>query len=138
MKSSEHFEEVTIKRGCVRNSRVAEQQCEDRTERRPEHHRRENRRQLCAVDLLHHRGDEKTRLRMLVPRNKLSPGDYTDNRKIDGQVNKSHGNYTDDDRARDGPARIFHFITDITDIVITQIVIDADARGGAETEKESE
>ena len=138
MKSPEHFEEVTIKRGCVRNSRVAKQQREDRTERRPEHHRRENRRYPGAVDLFHHRGDQEGRFGVLVPGNKLSPGDNTNNRKIDGQVNNGHGNYTDNDRARYGPARILHFIADVTDVVITEVVVDADARGGAKTEKESE
>src|SRR5437870_13005718 len=127
MKPPKHFEEVTIKRGGVRNSRVAEQQREDRTESRPEHHRRKGGRDLCPVDLLHHRRDEETRFRMLVPGNKLSPGNNTDNRKIDRQVNKGHGKHTDDDRARYGPAWILHFIADVTDVVITQVVINADA-----------
>src|SRR5437016_12170053 len=138
MKSPEHFEEVTIKRGCVGNSRVAKQQSEDRTERRPEHHRRENRRYPGAVDLFHHRGDQEGGFGVLVPGNKLSPGNHPNNRKIDGQINNGHGNHTDDDRARYGPARILYLIADVTDVVITEIVVDADARGGAESEKESE
>src|SRR6266852_3617858 len=75
---------------------------------------------------------------MPVPGNELSPGNNTDNRKIDSQVNNGHGNHTDDDRARYGPAWILHLIADVTDVVITQVVVNADARGGAETEKESE
>src|SRR3989442_9335149 len=138
MKSPEHFEKVTIKRGGVRNSRVAEQQREDRTKRRPKHHRRENRRYPGAVDPFHHRGDQETGFRVLVPGNKLSPVNNSNDRKIDGQVNDGHGNHTDDDRSRYGPARILHFIADVTDVVITQVIVNADARGGAETEKESQ
>ena len=74
---------------------------------------------------------------MLVPGNKLSPGNHPNNRKIDGQINNGYGNDTDDDRARYGPARILYFIADVTDIVITEVVVNAHAGGGAETEKES-
>src|SRR5882762_7994682 len=138
MKSPEHFEEVTIKRGCVRNSRVAEQQCEDRTECRPEHHRCEDGRDLWSIDLFHHQRDHESRFGVRLIRHKLSPGHNSDNRQIDGKVNNRYRDYANDDRTWNRPARVPDLVTDITDVVIAQVVINADARGSTQAEKKTE
>src|ERR1700730_6108961 len=74
---------------------------------------------------------------MNVPGHKLSPGNNSDDRKIDSQVDDGHCNHAYDDRARNGPARIFHFVADVTDVVIAQIVVNTDARGGAKAKEKA-
>src|SRR4030095_72520 len=69
---------------------------------------------------------------------KLSPGNDTDDRQIDQDVDDRDKNNADQDGARYDPSRILHLIADVADVIVAQIVVNADARGRAKADKKSE
>ena len=71
-------------------------------------------------------------------RNKVAPRNDPDQRQVDRDVNRHHGNQADQNRARDHPAGILHFISDVTNIIIAEIIIDTHPGGLAKSEEESQ
>src|SRR6266568_1087373 len=138
MESAEYSEEVTALRGGKWNARVAEQQREHRAEGSPQHEQCEDRRDRSAVDLLHEHRDDEVRCRVLLSGHELAPWYDADNREVDSDVNDCDGDGADQDRPWDDAPRIAHFVTDIADVVVAEVVVDADARRCAEAEEESE
>src|SRR5262249_30243574 len=63
------------------------------------------------------------------------PRNYADDRKVDRDVDRRDRDHADDDRARDRPSGIFDLVADVTDVVIAQIIVDADPRSRAESEQ---
>src|SRR5258705_6566481 len=138
MKFAKDLKEVTVL-GCrVRNSRIAEQQGKNRTKSRPQNHRREYCRRFGSIYSLHQNRDDKIGLRVFAGGNKVSPGYDANDREIDGKVNDCNGDNADDDGARYGPARVFYFVSDVTDVVVSKVIVNADSRRGAEPKKKAE
>ena len=124
VESGERLEEISLPRRGVRDARVAEQQREYRSERRPQDEEREPGRDPGPVDALHEDRDDESRRRLLLGRDELAPGHHPDHREIDREINRGDGDRADQDRAGDDPARIAHLVADVADIVIAEVVAD--------------
>ena len=71
----------------------------------------------------------------------LAPGDDADDREVDQQIDDRDEDDADQDRARDHPRRILDLVADVADVVVAEIIVDADsrrrARGRSETRARS-
>jgi len=70
--------------------------------------------------------------------NKLSPRYNSDDGQIDAKIDDGNKNDTNYDGARDSASGLSHLVTDITDIVISQVVVNTDPRGGAQAKKKAQ
>ena len=136
MDPGEDAEEGAVGGRRIRDARVAEQQREDRPERGPQHQERKRGREARPVDPLHEDRDDEVRLRVRRIGHELAPWDHADDRQVDGDVDDGDGEHADQDGARDDSAGVPHFVADVTDVVVAQVVVDAHARRRAETEEE--
>src|SRR6185369_177348 len=75
---------------------------------------------------------------MLFRRHKLPPRHHADNREVYRDVDERDGDYADDYRTRDGPSRLFHLVTDVTDVVVAEVIENADSRRRAQTQEEAQ
>src|SRR6266516_3883824 len=75
---------------------------------------------------------------MRLIRHKLAPGHNSNNGKVDSEVNDRHRDYANDDRPRNCPPRIFYLVSDVTNVVVAEIVINTHARCRAKAEKKAE
>src|SRR6266540_1393346 len=93
-----------------------------------------NRSHLRPVNPLHHQRHDK--LRGLVSLGgEFAPRNNADDRKVDRDVAHRDRDHAYDDRARDCPSGIFDFVADVADVVIAQVIVDADPRSRAESEQ---
>src|SRR6266513_3665508 len=67
----------------------------------------------------------------------LPPWHDTNDREVDADVNQRDSDRTDDDRARYHSSRILDLISDVTDVVVSEVVVNTDTRGGAQAKEES-
>src|SRR5579862_8406917 len=74
---------------------------------------------------------------MIVRRDEFAPRHHTDNGEINRAVDERDAQNAPDDRARDDSAGVSHFVTDVADVVITEVIIDADARSRTQTQEEA-
>src|SRR5215510_4791673 len=137
VKATEDLEKVSVARGGERDARIAEQQSETRSEGGPQDHHRYNLSRLQPVNPLHHQRHDE--LRGLVPLGgrEFAPRNNADDRKVDRDVDRRDRDHADNDRARDCPSGIFDLVADVADVVIAQVIVDADPRSRAESEQES-
>src|SRR5919201_1963051 len=126
MKPAEGAEEVATLGGGEWNPRVPEQQGEDRAECRPEHEEREDDRHARAIDRLHEDRDDEARLRTAGGRHEFPPGHYPDDGQIYADVDEGHRGGADEDGPWNNSARVAHLVTDVADVIVTQIVVNAD------------
>src|ERR1051326_1905008 len=75
---------------------------------------------------------------MLFGRHELAPRYDANDGEVYSDVDHCDGDDADDHRARNRSSRLLHFVADVTDVVITQVVEDADPRRGTQTEEEAE
>ena len=75
---------------------------------------------------------------MRIVRNELPPRDDADDREIDRDVDQRHHDRADQNRPWDHSARILHFVADVADVVVAEVVVRAHARRRAEAEQEAE
>jgi len=69
------------------------------------------------------------------PRHELAPRHHAENRQVDPDVDqRDHRDADQDDRGI--TARLRHFVADVGDAVVAEVVVDPDARRGAEAEQE--
>src|SRR5262249_34026798 len=129
---AKELKEITILSGRIRNPGIAQQQRKQRSECRPQHHRRENRRYFRSVDFFHKRRYNEIGTGPHAIRHKFAPGHYSDYRKVDRKVDCRYSQHANDYRAWYDPPRIFDFITDIADIVVTKVIINTDSSRGAQ------
>src|ERR1700730_2462625 len=127
MKFTEDLKEITVLGRRIGNSRIAEQQSKNRTKSGPQNHRREYCRRFRTVYFLHQNRNDKIRLRVFAGRNKVPPGYDATDRVAHGKVNDCDRNNADDDGTRYCPARVFYFVSDVTDVVIAKIIVNADS-----------
>ena len=71
-------------------------------------------------------------------RHELAPRHDADDREVDAEVDHRDGGGADQDRPRDHAARVAHLVADVADVVVAEVVVDPDARRGAEPEEEAE
>src|SRR5438874_4473091 len=138
MQFAEHAEEISAFGRRERDARVAKQEREHGPESSPQHQQREDRGDGAAVELLHEHRHDEVRLGMQIGGHELAPRHYPDNREVDADINDRDGDGADQNRSRNHAPRILDFITDIADVVVTQIVVDPNAGSAAQTEEESE
>src|SRR5213080_613976 len=77
-------------------------------------------------------------LRTCLSRHKVPPRDNADNRQIDREIDHRDQDGADENRPWDHPAGILYLVTDIADVVVAQVVVDADPRRGAEAQQEAQ
>ena len=135
---SEDLEEVAVPGGRVRNPRIAEEQREHRSERGPQDEEREHRRDPRPVEPLHERRDDELGFGMRVGGNELAPGHHADDREVDGEIEDRDRDDADQDRTRNHASGILDFVADVADVVVAEIVIDADSRRGAEAKQKAD
>src|SRR5215510_7412624 len=136
VEATEDLEKVSVARGGERDTRISEQQRETRSEGGPQDHHRYNRSHIRPVNPLHHQRHDK--LRGLVSlAGEFAPRNNADDRKVDRDVDRRDRDHADDDRARDRPSGIFDLVADVADVVIAQVIVDADLRSRAESEQKS-
>src|SRR5215510_4075791 len=134
VEATEDLEKVSVARGGERDTRISEQQRETRSEGGPQDHHRYNRSHIRPVNPLHHQRHDK--LRGLVSlAGEFAPRNYADDRKVDRDVDRRDRDHADDDRARDRPSGISDLVADVADVVIAQVIVDADPRSRAESEQ---
>src|SRR6266487_3113754 len=141
MQPGEHREEVAIPGRGIGDARVTEQQGEATAKRCPEHHDREDYRDAATVHPLDEHGDDRRRRVwqwLSGWRDKLAPGHHSDDGKIHREVDDRDAEQTDHDGTWNDFARLADFVTDETHVVVAQVVIDAEARGGAQAQKIAE
>ena len=73
-----------------------------------------------------------------VGRNELPPRHDADYREIDRQIDRRDAHDAEQDRARDHTRRILDFVADVADVVVPQVVVDADAGGGAQPDEKAD
>ena len=120
----------------IGNARVTEKQRENGPERRPQNHQGEKSGDPGAVDCFHEQRDH--RRRRVRGGDELAPGDNPDDGEIDGDVDQRHPQNADEDGAGDDPARVFDFVPDEANVVIAEVIVNADPRGRTQTEQEPE
>ena len=135
MELAERPEEVSVTGGGIRNARVSEQQREHGSECGPQDHQREHRRDAGAVDLLHENRHDEIRLRVHISGNEAAPRHNADDREIDADVDHRDRHGAHQNRPRDHPAGILHLVADVADIVVAEVVVNANARRGAKSEQ---
>src|SRR5262245_1288631 len=135
VKATEDVEKVSVARCGERDARISEQQRETRSEGGPQDHHRYNLSHLQSVNPLHHQRHDE--LRGLVPLGgrEFAPRNNADDRQVDRDVDRRDRDHADDDRARDCPSGIFDLVADVADVVIAQVIVDADPRSRAESEQ---
>ena len=138
VKPTERFEEVSFPGRRIRHARVAEQQRKDRSERRPQNHQGEDAGYPRPVDLLHEDGHDEIGVRLRLGGDELPPWHDADDREIDRQVDHRHRRRADQDGSRDDAARILHLVADVADVVVAEVVVNADPRRGAETDEKAD
>ncbi len=116
---------------------VPEQQREDGAETRPEDHDGEKLGGQWAVEFLHECRGDVGGLGVIGFRDKVSPRDHSVDGEIDADVDGGDDDETEEYRARDGFAGVFHFIAEITDIVVAEEIVETGASGGAEAEEKA-
>ena len=136
MQAGKHLEKITVLRRRIRNARVTKEQREDRPERRPQNHQGEKSGNPGAVDFFHEQRDHRGR--RVCGRDELAPRDNPDDGEIDGDVDQRHPENANEDGAGDDPAGIFDFVPDKADVVIAEVIVNADPCGRAQTKQEAE
>ena len=75
----------------------------------------------------------------MFPRwHELPPRYDTNDREVDPDVDERDGDCTHQDRSRNDTSRVLHLVADVADVVIAEVVVDADPSRRAQPEKESE
>ena len=138
VKLSEHFKEIAVERGCIRNAGIAEEQSKDRSERSPEHQAGENSSGGRSKQAFYKDGNDEVRFRVAISRNKFFPWHYANDGKIHANINDRDSDQADQNRSRNNAAGFFDFVADVTNIIVTEIIINADPRGRAKPEKKTE
>ena len=75
---------------------------------------------------------------MRVGRNELPPRHDSDYREIDRQINRRDAHDAEQDRTRDRASRILDFVADVADVVVPEVVVDADAGGSAQPDEKTD
>src|SRR6266850_6006892 len=138
MQPREHPEEVAVLRRRVGDAGISQQQREHGPERGPQNHRREYGRDARSEDALHEDRDHEIRLWVRSRRHELAPRHDPDDREIDRHVNQRHRHRAQQDRAWNHAARILYFVADVADIVVAQVIVDADARRRAKPQEKAD
>ena len=74
---------------------------------------------------------------MIGGRNELPPRHHANDRKIDPDVDDGNGDGADHDRPWNDAPRIAHFVADVADVVVAEVVVDPDPGGRAQAEEET-
>src|SRR6266850_6124120 len=75
---------------------------------------------------------------MFAGGNKVSPGYDANDREVDGKVNECDRDNADDDGTRYGPARVFYFVSDVTDVVIAKVIVNPYSRRSTQAKKKTQ
>src|SRR5437667_9892059 len=75
---------------------------------------------------------------MRVGRDEVPPRDDPDNREINREVDHGNRYRADENRPWDDPTGMLDFVADIADVVVAEVVVDADPRRGAEAHEETQ
>src|SRR5437762_7506187 len=127
MQTRERFKEISIDGSSIRNTRIAEQESKDRGEGSPQDQDSEEQCNFVSIEALHEVGDDVTRVRG------FTPGHYADYDDLDRQISRSGRENAVEDRARNHAGRFADFISDVADIVVTDVVIHGNAHGPTES-----
>src|SRR2546422_506151 len=68
---------------------------------------------------------------------KFAPRDHANDRKIGANVNQCDPDDAEENGTGDDFARFLHFVADVTDVVISKVIIDPQASGRREAEQET-
>ena len=127
MEPRENAEEIPVLCRRVRHPRIAQQQGEDGAERRPQDHGGEDGRDPGAIDPFHEDRDHKVRVRMRLRRNEIPPRHHADDGQVYRHVDQRHRDCAEQDRAWNDATGVLDFIADVADVVIAEVIVDADA-----------
>src|SRR6266513_2304333 len=75
---------------------------------------------------------------MRIGRDEVPPRDDADNREIGREVDHRDRYRADENRPWDDPTGILDFVADIADVVVAEVVVDAEPRRGAEAHEETQ
>src|SRR2546430_13913483 len=75
---------------------------------------------------------------MIGGRNELPPPRHANDRTIDPDVDDGNGDGADHDRPWNDAPRIAHFVADVADVVVAEVVVDTNASCRAKAEEKSE
>src|SRR5436190_739356 len=71
-------------------------------------------------------------------RDELPPRHHADDGQVNGDVNQGHANNADEDGPRNDLARVFDFVAYEANIIVTEVIVNADAGGRAQPEEKTQ
>src|SRR5882762_2849886 len=130
MHASEDTEEIPIECRGVRDTRVAEQGREHRSESDPQDHRGGKARRGRAVKLFHERADDERRVLRLLP------WKHAKDAGLHGQIQNGDADNGNKNPARNIASGVANFTAQMANVVIAPIRVDGVDGRGAEGSKE--
>src|SRR5882762_2536746 len=130
MHASEDTEEIPIECRGVRDTRVAEQGREHRSESDPQDHRGGEARRGRAVKLFHEGADDEGRVLRLLP------WKHSKDAGLHGQIQNGDADNGNKNAARNIAGRIADFTAEMANVVVAPIGVNGVDRRGAESGKE--